>query len=563
MTIKMKLISAFSTILIILAGIGALSIFALNEMNLTSTSIVDEVIPQLNLAHTLDSEIARFRSYEYQHITLNSVYSRDELEIKMTETKENIDTYIREYQHMADNGKIQTISSNWYEYLLEDEKLIEASRDGRMEEAQTIMQGKSKDKYDIISEAALLLVEEKQTEAVLASAEGTNKYISIRTIILIVVGAAILVGIFLSVFNIVTVTRPIDKLKRRLQELALTGGDLTQSINLKSRGEIGDLAAAVNQFIENIRAIIQEVNLRADSAQEAALNVSVYLEELSSNVSDSSATVEELTAGMEETAATAQEVNASAVEIENAIGVMVQRTKQGTQSASLISTRAGKLKNSALESQKYAENIYGKSKVELEDAILKSEAINQIYVLSDTILGISEQTNLLALNAAIEAARAGDAGRGFSVVADEIRKLAENSKDTVNEIQRVTEAVVSSVKSLAGGSNTIMEFFDTTVTKDYKELVITGENYKDDGEFVNSLIHDISATAGEMSLTIEGINKAISNVSTTVNEGALGTQMIAEKITGIVEKVIEVQKQMEISMENSLLLKAAVGKFTV
>ncbi|NTV78877.1 MAG: methyl-accepting chemotaxis protein, partial [Clostridiales bacterium] len=367
MTIKMKLISAFSTILIILAGIGAFSIFSLNEMNLTSASIVDEVIPQLNLAHVLDSEIARFRSYEYQHITLNSVYSRDELELKMTETKENIDGYIREYQHMADNGKIQTISSNWYDYLLEDEKLIEASRDGRMEEAQTIMQGKSKDKYDLISEAALLLVEEKQAEAILASTEGTNQYLKIRNVILIVVSAAVLAGIFLSIFNIFTVTRPIDKLKRRLQELASTGGDLTQSIQMKTRGEIGELALAVNQFIENIRVIIQEVNLRADSAQDAAEHVSLYLEELSSHISDSSATVEELTAGMEETAATAQEVNASAVEIENAIGVMVQRTQQGTQAAELIRTRAGNLKNSALESSEYAESIYGKSKMELEE----------------------------------------------------------------------------------------------------------------------------------------------------------------------------------------------------
>lgn len=563
MTIKQKLIISFTAILIILAGVGIFSINALNEVNDHSTTIAGEIIPQINLANTINFEIARFRSFEFQHMTLTDTQAMDDLEVRMTDMNTSIVTHIQEFQSMESNTEIETIASNWEAYLLEDEKLVEESRNLKKEEALVLIKGTSKEKYDIIAEAALALVAAEVEESNAASAAGNATYQKISSAIIILIIAAVLLGAFMALAIIISITRPLARLKKLLGELASKGGDLTQTIEIKSKDEIGELATAVNQFIQNIRTIIQEVNLRADGVEEASTKVSEYLNDLSSNIEDSSATVEELSAGMEETAAATQEVNASSEEIGNAIVSIAQRAQQGAVSAAEISQRAGKLKKSALESQKNAENIYGKTKSELESAIKQSEAITQIYVLSDTILEISDQTNLLALNAAIEAARAGEAGKGFSVVADEIRKLAESSKNTVNEIQRVTAEVVSSVGNLSGSSRTIMEFFDTVVAKDYSELVVTGENYGNDGEFVDSLVCDFSAATEEMTATIDGINKAIADVAATVNEGASGTQNIAEKIGEIVVMVGEVQNQMKISVDNSNMLKTAVGKFTV
>jgi methyl-accepting chemotaxis protein len=202
-------------------------------------------------------------------------------------------------------------------------------------------------------------------------------------------------------------------------------------------------------------------------------------------------------------------------------------------------------------------------KKDLEDALKKSEAIAQINTLSQGILEISDQTNLLALNAAIEAARAGEAGKGFAVVADEIRKLAENSKNTVTEIQKVTQEVLYSVSNLTAGSKTIMDFFDTTVMKDYQEMVHIGVNYGNDGVFLDNLVSDFSATSEELTATIDGIILSISEVSDTVSNGAKETQEISSKMVHIVQMVEEVQNQMQVSLENSKTLKKAVNKFTV
>ncbi len=104
--------------------------------------------------------------------------------------------------------------------------------------------------------------------------------------------------------------------------------------------------------------------------------------------------------------------------------------------------------------------MYKTNEKELSEAIEKSKSVEKINVLSEAILKITEQTNLLALNAAIEAARAGEAGKGFSVVAEEIRKLAEESNNTANEIQEITKIVVNAVENLANNSNKILTFID-------------------------------------------------------------------------------------------------------
>jgi len=181
--------------------------------------------------------------------------------------------------------------------------------------------------------------------------------------------------------------------------------------------------------------------------------------------------------------------------------------------------------------------------VRLRDAIEQSRAVEKIQVLSDAILTISSKTNLLALNAAIEASSAGNAGSGFTVVAEEIKKLAEKSKQTVNEIKDVTKAIIESVHILSESAEQVLGFIETKVVKDYDMLVETGELYDNDARLLNEMVTNLSATTEELYASIENMSQAIEHVAAASEKGAAETSELASNASDIVKRTGEVLKK--------------------
>ncbi|MDP4146857.1 MAG: methyl-accepting chemotaxis protein [Bacillota bacterium] len=378
-----------------------------------------------------------------------------------------------------------------------------------------------------------------------------------------VIGSAVLLGILLSIIIARSIIKPLGLLKGELSTLADKGGDLTQKINIDSKDEIGELAAAVNKFLGNLREIVAQVINESKNVDIAVNIVDKNIKNLNSNVEDVSATTQELSAGMEETAASSEEMNATSSEIQSSVENIASKAQEGASTAAEIRRKAEELKTSAVESQVRTNEIYSKTNEELKKAIEESRAVEKINELLSAILSITEQTNLLALNAAIEAARAGEAGKGFAVVADEIRKLADQSKDTAGEIQGITSMVVGSVNNLSLSATSMLEFIDKQVMKDYEEFVRSGEEYTSDAQKVDSFTIDLSATSEELLASVENMVRAINEVTEATNEGANGTTNIAEKTTSIVELANEIIKQVN-TVNNSLgRLLGVVGKFTV
>lgn len=376
-------------------------------------------------------------------------------------------------------------------------------------------------------------------------------------------GAFVVLIIILAIILFNKLFFRINRIASKINEIAVGGGDLTKRINEKNKDEISRLAGSFNRMQDSLKSIISVVIQESRMVQQNISVVENNMDKLNEKIENVSVTTEQMSAGMEQTAAAAEQMSATSNEIVSAVGSISRKAQEGAVSAVDISKRAERLSNSALESQKTAILTTSQVNETLREAIEQSKAIEKIDVLSDSILQITSQTNLLALNAAIEAARAGEAGKGFAVVADEIRKLAENSKDTVNEIQNVTKQVIFSVENLVQGSQQVLSYIETNVMKDYDLMVETGEQYFNDAEKFSSMAGDLSATAEELAASLENIMQGINEIARANSESAEGTHNIARNISIVVRSVNEIIAMVDRTRESSEKLIAMVDKFKV
>ncbi len=569
LTIKNKLITLFTFLLIVILGIGLYSVKSLNNVNNISTEIATQAIPGIRQSGNMNTMTSDYRILEFEHILSTSNEKMSELEKLMdqknAEITKALDSYEKTITANTDKEIFTTAKNEWSKYLEVHKKVIELSRQLKTEEAQTLINGDSKKAFDTASDSLVKLADFNYKCAQEASNKGDVDYNNARNILIAIIVISILLAIITSTLIIRSIIKPINILKNELETLANKGGDLTQEIKISSKDELGLLANSVNKFLSNLRTIITEVNHNTNSTVETVNMINENMFRLNTQIEDVFATTEELSAGMEETAASTEEISATVNEANLVVEALADKAANGKSSADEINTRALTLKENSLTSQKDATKTYSEAKLNLEKDIssIVSKIVNQINVLSDTILEISSQTNLLALNAAIEAARAGEAGKGFSVVAEEIRKLAEQSNDTVIEIQKITNTVTEAVSNLSNGSTQVLDFIDSKVINDYKSLVETGGKYSTDASFVNSLVTDFSSSSTDLSNSIGVIVKTIDEIASASTEGAQGTVNITEKLTDVSHRSNEVINQTKVAKENSDKLLSILSKFTV
>ncbi|MEK4518608.1 methyl-accepting chemotaxis protein [Paenibacillus sp. FSL H8-0122] len=340
-------------------------------------------------------------------------------------------------------------------------------------------------------------------------------------------------------------------------------GDLSVRARVTAGGEIGVLAEGFNDMIASQQSLIQEIMHSSQSISGAVENTEQNVFVLDGSITDISGVTEELSAGLQQTAASMEEMNASTTQIEAAINEIARKAQEGAEAAGEINLRAERLKERAWESRTQADTVYGLSEEKLRTAIEQSGSISQISTLTGAILEIAAQTNLLSLNASIEAARAGEAGRGFAVVAEEIRKLADNSRETVTEIQGVTGAVVQAVSNLVEAAESMLGFMDSQVKMDYDAMQETGEQYSEDARYIKELVTDFSATSEELLASIQSMLTAISETGSATNEGAEGAGVIAAGAEQIIGRSGSIVAEMEEIKLSSAQLLSAVSRFKV
>ncbi|MBQ7478192.1 MAG: methyl-accepting chemotaxis protein [Selenomonadaceae bacterium] len=378
----------------------------------------------------------------------------------------------------------------------------------------------------------------------------------------------ILLGIIIGVAVATLIARNIaDPLGESVRQLnAVADGDLTQDIPVElgnRRDEVGSMVQALQKMQASLRSVLKEVREEADKSADMALEVQHLVGELNDSTQDMSAATEEMAAGMEETAASTSNLQHLSDTIGEKIHENARGAKESEDYTDQVAERATRLQTSMAQSSEEAHKVYIATKTSVEEAIESAKVVEQINDLTKDITEIAEQTNLLALNAAIEAARAGEHGRGFAVVADEVRKLAEQSHDTAVNIHALTERVTSSVQNLSSGAFGLLNFMEENVTKDYELINETAVQYRDDADYLRGFARKSNTTSQELAGSIETMNNAMEEIAKATHEGAVGNTTVAEKVTVVAEKANDILSKVNISQQGAENLKQQVAKFKV
>lgn len=269
------------------------------------------------------------------------------------------------------------------------------------------------------------------------------------------------------------------------------------------------------------------------------------LQTSSANVEEISASTEEMSAGIEVIANSTKEIEGASQNIALSLADLTRQAKDGALNAKKVEERAEALDLRANNDREEANTVVMGIEKRVSESIEDAKIVQEISSLAESISGIAKQTNLLALNAAIEAARAGEHGRGFSVVADEVKKLAAQSAQTVVTIQRLTSQLEKTISELVSGSRELLEFLTDNVSDDYDNFIQMASQYKLDAQSYYEFTEKSSAMSAKILSTLENVNSSINTVATSIAESAVGAKQIAASTEHTTRSLISVSGSSE------------------
>lgn len=325
---------------------------------------------------------------------------------------------------------------------------------------------------------------------------------------------SVVVGIVLLILAVVVLS---FVLKKELEPM----GDMKIFVKEKVIGNSESLGVSSERA--EIRYLLQELEDRfiatIRQTKDESENIFVKMNDANEKINAMNGSIMDISATMEETGANIDSQTDSIADINQTCSEVGMAIDRLAEQAGEMASRAGEIEHTVallvpelIEDKNNAVAITTESRERLKAAIKGAEVINEIVSVSDAISEIAAQTNLLALNASIEAARAGEAGKGFAVVAGEINNLSNVTGEEIGKVNELTTAVLRSVQVLANESNSILDFIDKVVLKDYDKLESLADRYKNDAGYYAEISETLGAGAEELAASVQNINEILSEI---------------------------------------------------
>ncbi|GCL72778.1 methyl-accepting chemotaxis protein [Paenibacillus naphthalenovorans] len=534
LTIGKKMLGGFLSVSLLLGIISFISYYNIKKVDESYSDLVERRV--IILSNAKDMQISASRQISgMRGVLMQEEGSSEIVATAINDLSEKINATIQIVQREELKAKLQKLQILNADFKSQSDAIIASARSNPEQAVRQSNQvlfplaREIRDMSDQIANEQAKLMEE-------ASAANRQLVDSVVTTVLFLSVFACILAVLIGVYITRIIKKPILTIAASAKEISsgiLTGDD----IKVKNRDEIADLANSFNQMKMNLRHLIGQVSNNAKQVSATSHDLFESAEQTSKATEQISIAIQEVALGSEKQVHSAAEANQAAAEIlrgMNQAALSIQSVADLTTTANEKATAGNKVVTQAMEQMNVMQRSVGHTAEVMNALGEKSKEIGHIVQL---ITEISNQTNLLALNAAIEAARAGEHGRGFAVVADEVRKLAEQSGDAAGQIRQLIGEVQAeadkAVQSMDEGANVILEGIQMVHQ--------SGEAFRD----IVKAIEQVAAESQEVSAIIEQVNSS----SQSMAEMMEGVAHIAEQSAGNTQNVAASAEEQNASME--------------
>ena len=536
-----------------------------------SDQIVSEQVAEQEKISTLSRQFTYINSQVLTHVMTTNSVTMDTLSEKILQDIADMEQQIEEFGALLSEGDerkeaLDSASAELAKYRKTVESLLVTSAENKTQAyvsatSNLPMFNEHIENYmNRMLEITAQEMEQAQGQME-QSAARVPGIISVASIALLVVVIVIMLGLRLWVIG------PVKKATKQVDELVegirCNKGDITKRIHVGSRDEVGRLAIAINDLVAQMQIIIRAITEGCGQMEEKQADIISNVEKVNATADHTMRNLGVMSRGMQLVTGAIEGVQQDTGVLDHTVENMLEVAQNGRNYAVDIKEKASKMKVTAVESKQEATLVMKEIDTAMTESIANSRQIHKITELTEEILGIAGTTNLLALNASIEAARAGEAGRGFAVVAEEIRKLADSSRESANNIQEISNRVVESVEELSENATRLLEFMNTRVMKDYDALEDTGSNYHEAADHVDEMMNEFGQKIDELLSVLQNVNTANTQMEATVGDSTEKLSVVEKNNQGLQQEMKDISYAVEELAASAGQLKESIRCFTV